>query len=428
MNSISNKNKHLSLNDRRIIEQGIRNNASKSAIAQTLGKDKSTIGKEIKLHRIPSYKCKLPLECSVYAKCKLGRHCSLDCPNFVPFRCNRRDRSPGACNGCSNFTHCRFDKFVYKPEYADNEYRNTLVNTRSGINATVNEIHDLGVLIKPLLDKGLSPYHILSSHPEINISERTLYSYIENGVFKAAGVDISLLDLRRQVSRKIPKKTIDQYKKRKDHSYLKGRTYKDFLLTAEQEPDSCIVEMDTVYNDVSNGPFIQTFKFVRYGFLFGLLHPKRDTEHMLQGLLCLESLLGIDLFESQCPLLLTDRGSEFTCANDFEFRDDGSRRTRVFYCDPMQSGQKGSLENNHIELRYILPKGIDLFQLGLRNQNDLNLVLSHVNSLSLEKLNGKTPIELMGFLHPDLMKKFFDFGIAKIDRDEVTLKPYLLKK
>ncbi len=37
-----------------------------------------------------------------------------------------------------------------------------------------------------------------------------------------------------------------------------------------------------------------------------------------------------------------------------EKRDDGTRRTRVFYCDPMQSGQKGSLENMHRELRYIL--------------------------------------------------------------------------
>ncbi len=64
MNAISNKNKHLSLQERFIIENGIRNGSSKKAIADTLGKDKSTIGKEIKLHRSCSYKCKLPLECS----------------------------------------------------------------------------------------------------------------------------------------------------------------------------------------------------------------------------------------------------------------------------------------------------------------------------------------------------------------------------
>nr|WP_083806435.1 helix-turn-helix domain-containing protein [Clostridium sp. D5] len=42
---------HLTLQERRIILTGITNGSTKTAIAQTLGKDKSTIGKEIKLHR-----------------------------------------------------------------------------------------------------------------------------------------------------------------------------------------------------------------------------------------------------------------------------------------------------------------------------------------------------------------------------------------
>ena len=58
--SSSNKNKHLSFEERVIIETGIRNGSSKKSIADTLGKDKSTIGKEIKLHRILSKKCNLP--------------------------------------------------------------------------------------------------------------------------------------------------------------------------------------------------------------------------------------------------------------------------------------------------------------------------------------------------------------------------------
>ena len=424
----SNLNKHLTLDDRRIIERGIRNASSKSAIADILGKDKSTIGKEIKLRRVHTYKCKLPLECSAYAKCKFGRHCSENCPNFIPFHCKRRDRSPGACNGCDKYHHCRFDKFIYKPELADNEYRESLINSRLGINASLHEIHDLGLLIKPLLDKGHSPYQILNAHPEINLSEKTLYSYIENNVFKDAGVNISVMNLRRQVSRKLPKNQTCQYKKRKDFRYLKGRLYKDFLEVLEVDPSFSVVEMDTVYNDVSNGPFIQTFKFIKYGFMFAILHPKKDSAHMLQGVNLLEDILGHDLFEKEVQLLLTDRGPEFVCADEFEIRGDGTRRTRVYYCDPMQSGQKGSLENNHIELRYICPKEIDLYHLGLKTQNDLNLVLSHINSTPKEKLNGKSPIELTEFLHLDLMKKFYDFGLTKIDRDEVILKPYLLKK
>ena len=49
--STSNSFSHLTLEERRIILTGITNGSTKTAIAQTIGKDKSTVGKEIKLHR-----------------------------------------------------------------------------------------------------------------------------------------------------------------------------------------------------------------------------------------------------------------------------------------------------------------------------------------------------------------------------------------
>ena len=127
-------------------------------------------------------------------------------------------------------------------------------------------------------------------------------------------------------------------------------------------------------------------------------------------------------------VLLTDRGSEFYSADELETSSNGTRRTRVFYCDPMQSGQKGSLENNHIEFRYICPKETDLKKLGLTDQKALNLVMSHVNSEPVEKFGGKSPLEIAEFMYPDLYKKLIKLGLRKIDRDEVILKPYLLKK
>lgn len=52
----SNANLHLTLEERHIILTGITNGSAKTAIAQTIGKDKSTVGKEIKLHRSLSHK------------------------------------------------------------------------------------------------------------------------------------------------------------------------------------------------------------------------------------------------------------------------------------------------------------------------------------------------------------------------------------
>lgn len=125
-------NSHLSLEERKIIEKGIEEGATKTAIAKTIGKDNSTVGKEIKAHRHLEHKCALPLECAAYRHCKLGRTCTIACPEYMPFECKRRDRSPGACNGCSNYGYCRFDKFYYHANQAENEYRTQLVETRIG--------------------------------------------------------------------------------------------------------------------------------------------------------------------------------------------------------------------------------------------------------------------------------------------------------
>ncbi len=417
---------HLTLEERRIILKGITNGSTKAAIARTIGKDKSTIGKEIKAHRVLVKKCPLPLECSAYRKCAFDRQCTPDCPDYAPFRCSRRDRSPGACNGCAVRNKCRFDKYEYNPEKAQSVYRETLVDSRVGVNLTSKEAKAMADVIGPLLRQGLSPYQILQTHPELGICEKTLYNYIESGVFhEVAG--ITVMDLRRKVSRKLPKPKATAYKKRQDRRYLQGRTYKDYNAYLAENPDVFVAQMDTVYNDESRGPFIQTFKFVRAGFLFALLHEEKTASAMLSGVCLLEGILGSRLFHKYAHVLLTDRGSEFSAAQDMETAADGSRRTRVFFCDPMQSGQKGTLENKHVELRYILPKQTNLWDLGLVDQDALNLVLSHVNSAPVESLGGKSPLELTAFLYPDLYEKLLAFGIQKIESDSVILKPRLLK-
>lgn len=418
---------HLTLEERRIILTGIINGSAKTAIAQTIGKDKSTVGKEIKLHRTLTHKCKMPLECNNYRKCPFNRQCTLDCPEYEPFRCSRRDRTPGACNGCSNWAHCRFDKYQYCPEDAHTDYRTTLIDSREGVNLTSQEAKAMADIIKPLLKQGQSPFQIITNHPELGISEKTLYNYIENDVFhEIAG--ITVMDLRRQVSRRISKKKSKGYKKRVDRKYLQGRTYKDYSEYISENPDVFVTQMDTIYNDETNGPFIQTFKFVNAGVLFGIYHETKTAQSMKEGGDLLESILGTVLFRKYIHVLLTDRGSEFTAADAMETASDGTRRTRVFYCDPMQSGQKGTLENKHIELRYVLPKGTDLRALGLVDQTTLNLTLSHVNSAPVEMLGRKSPLDLTDFMYHDLYEKLEAFGIHKIEKDKVILKPYLLKK
>lgn len=425
--SSSNKNKHLTHAERLIIETGIRNGSSKKAIADTLGKDKSTICKEIKLHRFLSNKCSLPLECVNYKNCKFGRNCKIDCPSYVQFHCSRRDRSPGACNGCETNRSCHFNHYKYDPSTAEHEYKMELVNSRIGINTSKEELIRIGNIIQPLIKQGLSPYAILIAHPEIPLSEKTIYTYIETNVFKNVGIDLIALDLRTQTSRKITKKISNQYKARKDRKYLKGRLYADYQAYITDHPNASVVEMDTVYNDNSNGPFMQTFKFLKYSVTIVVYQKAKEAIDMYNGIMFLESILGEKLFNEEVEILVTDRGSEFTMADDIELREDGSRRTRVFYCDPMCSHQKGSLENNHKEIRYICPKKTDLRELGLNSQFKADLISSNINSFPKENLNGKTPFEYLKFMKPELYRKFIKYGLEDIEVDKVLLKPYLLK-
>ena len=220
-------NAHMSYSDRQTIEKGIFNKSPKKAIANTIGKDPSTVGKEIRLHRSKAYTCQLALECASYKKCKHDRKCSSKCLDYVSFKCSRRDVSPGACNGCDKYSACRFTKYRYDASIAQNEYEKSLKESRQGFNITKDEIKRIGEIVKPLLDKGQSPYEILNNHKEINISEKTLYTYIESCLFKTVGIDIGPLDLRRQVNRKISKDKAVLYKPRHDYSYLKNRKYED---------------------------------------------------------------------------------------------------------------------------------------------------------------------------------------------------------
>ena len=422
--SSNNKNLHLTVQERIIIEKGIENGSTKAAIALTIGKDKSTVGKEIKKHRELVHKSSYKINCANMKNCSHNHVCD-NCADFKPFTCNRRDRSPGACNGCSKYTYCRYDKYRYKADFSHKKYREDLVDSRTGINMSYEECKAMADIIVPLIKAGHSPYHIVTNHPELNISEKTLYNYIENGIFREFGLlDI---DLRIKTKRKITKKASNKYKKREDKKYLNGRTYDDFINYTAENKNLSVVEMDTVYNNGSTGPFMQTFKFLDYSFMFIVYQEEKTAKSMVEGVDFLEKILGEDLFSEEVAIIKTDRGSEFCDAEGFEKEENESRRTRIFYCDPMASGQKGSLENNHKEIRYICPKENDLKDLELNSQEKANLIVSHINSQSKEHLKGKSPLEVMEFMNPALSQKFKDFGIERINKDNIVLKPYLLK-
>lgn len=331
----SNKNLHLTLSEREIIQRGIENGSTKTSIAATLGKDKSTIGKEIKAHRKHSHYCSFDPACANKDRCK-HHHVCKNCADLVVFKCKRRDRSPGACNGCPKFQHCRFDKLTYSADIANKEYMADLIESREGINMTYSELKALADIIVPLIKNGQSPYQIITSHPELNISEKTLYNSIESGVFRQFG----LLDIDLRVkTRRISKKDSVKYKKREDRKFLVRRTYKDFVSYTDDHDNVSIVEMDTVYNGQS-GPFMQTFKFLSYSSMFIIYHEEKTAKAMVEGIDLLESILGEDLFKKEVGVIKTDRGTEFSDVEGLEKDNDGINSCLLLRCYAIMSERK----------------------------------------------------------------------------------------
>lgn len=420
--SNNNYRKHLTLSERKQIQFFIEQHYSLRQIGIELGKDPTTIKKEILNHRKVTKKSSYPMECKNFKTCTNGRICP--CEDYEKFVCQRRDKSPGVCNKCPT-RYCRYERIMYDAKLAQEEYQRNLVDCRTGINITAREFKAYSDIIVPLIAQGQSPYVVVTQNPQLGITTKTLYNWIEWGYFNEYGIDNT--SLREKVSRRIPKSKKQAYKKRKDNSYIIGRTYEDFLKECNNCPKETkgIVEMDTVYNDKS-GPYIQTFKFLSYGFLFAVIHQTKTSISMCDGINLLYEILGKKLFTENVRIIVTDRGTEFSNPHAMEVALDGSKRTSVFYCDPMQSQQKGSIEREHKTLRALVPKNKSFGEIRLNRQDDLNKILSHLNSYPREHLDGKSPFSYLKFMNESLYTAFVNYGIIEIPIESVTINSTLL--
>lgn len=408
------KNTHLTLEDRKKIQEGLENELSRTEIAKNINKDISTVAKEIKNRRKlkPRNPFNNPITCTKFKECRI---CHGKCSEYEEIKCTRRDRKVGVCNLCPNISKCRLDKYFYYAKQAHESYLYTLKDSREGVNLNTKEMLEIVDIIKPLLKQGQSVYQILKNHPEIKMCSKTLYMYIESGIFQDYG--INNFSLRRQVSMRKRKKL----KKRKESVNYEGRRYKDYLEFVKENPSIPTTQMDTVYNH-QDGPYIQTFIFQNTGLMIGFLHTEKTSESMASTLDNLQKTLEND-YQKLFSLLLTDRGSEFEKYELFEVNTEtGVIRSNIFYCDPQTPSQKPHVENNHNYVRDIIPNGKSLKNL---TQEDLNLMFSHINSTPRKVLNGKTPYEAFEFLYGnEILEKL---NIQKIEKDMVTLQPYLLK-
>ena len=410
--------KHLTYDERLIIEDCINKGYRKFEIAKELNRNTSTILREIRKNRIHKPRKifnENPFNCIYLKDCRV---CTGKCKFFQTESCSRRDKFIGVCNNCPEIKKCKLDQYFYKAKLVHQTYREMLVDAREGVNLNTTELFDIAHIITPLINQGQSIYTILENHPEIKLCAKTLYDYIEMGLFRDWG--ITNLSLKRKVKRKIRDK--QTLKKRHNPIDYSGRTYDDYLKFKENNPDIPTTEMDTVYNN-QEGPFIQTFIFEHTSLMIGLLHKEKTADSMSKGIDIIQEKLSDDEFNQIFSLLLTDRGTEFAKPIQFEVNiETGEIRSNIFYCDAQMPSQKPHVENNHNFVREIVPNGTSWSNL---TQEKIDLMFSHINSIPRKSLNGKTPYEMFSFIYGE--KILNELNIRKIVKDEVCSTPRLLK-
>lgn len=434
---LMNIQKHLTLDSRITIETMLNNGESFKAIGRFLNKDCTTISKEVKNHicfeKSGSYgrafnDCRLAFQhqCSAQMVCpecsfRKGRFCwscgkcSSSCILYEKYVCTKLSKPPYVCNGCTKRSKCSLEKHLYQASYAQKEYELVRRESRSGFALSESELKQMDDIVSPLLIKGQSLHHIAVHHAdELMKSERTLYAYINNGLFTARNIDMP------RTVRMRPRKNVSKNLK-VDKSCRIGRDFSSFQTYMAKHPDLPVRQLDSV-EGIKGGAVLLTLHFVEQGLQLAFLRQRNDSQSVIDIFNRLYLELRSDIFMELFPVLLADNGSEFSNPSAIEYDAQGNLRTKMFYCNASAPYQKGSCENNHEMIRRIIPKGEDI---GQYTQMQIDLMMSHINSYARKKLGNKSPYEMFEFQYgKDLLDAFH---LQKIPADEIILCPELLK-
>ena len=383
------KHKHLTLSDRNDIQLGLERGETFKAIGQLILKDPTTVSKEVKRNK----------------QVRESTSNNLPCPLLT--------KAPFVCNGCpKRRQNCGFKKIFYLAKQAQKQYEQTLVEAREGTPLNSQTFWDIDKVISDGVKKGQHIYHILKTH-NLDVSSSTVYRHIRKGY-----LSIAPIDLARAVKFKERRKSnLPSFPK----EAKKGRSYEDFQNYLSLNQLNSWLEMDTVMGRMG-GKVLLTFNLSFCNFIFARLLDNKTTLEVTKHLYDIKNTLhkADKDFCQLFPVILTDNGGEFARVDDIEM--DVRGESKLFFCDPNRSDQKGRIEKNHTLIRDILPKGTSFDNL---TQEDINLVCSHVNSVKRAALNGKSAYELFDFTYGEEIPKLL--GIFKIPAEDVCQSSTLLQ-
>lgn len=414
---------HLTESHRIKIEHYLNENYSYRKIAELLNVNVSTISREVK-RNIRTYSISnhmVIVECIHKDNCERlkgsskSKMCSINCPNYELRKCDRfstKNAKP-VCNSCPNNAKCKLARKKYIANVANNKYELRII-LRPKIRITQEQFDFINKLFSEKMTKGQSISVIYQNHKdEIMVSENTVRNYLKRGLLKSNQLD--MIRPRFTANKSVKRRVI------KNVDLLNGRTYEDYI-NYTKEKDILIVQLDTVVGKLVDNKKILTIHWPSFHFQIGILLEKLSPAFVNNALMELKNKLGLETYKILFQVILTDNGIEFSLLDEIENDENGELITKVFFCDPYKSSQKGSCERNHEFIRYVLPKGVSFDNL---NQKDVDLIFSHINSTPRNSLGFKTPFEL--FKTAFGIEVLRILNINEINKDDVHLKPELIK-
>jgi len=241
---------------------------------------------------------------------------------------------------------------AYSPDIAENKYRMSL--SSKGAPLKIGNDHALANFIEQkILKDRYSPGAVLMYIEQqelsfsVTMSKPTLYRYIDMGLF----LNITNKDLPCKINKKNPYRQIRRARP------LKGESIEQRPGEVNERSTFGHWEMDTVKGKATTKKTL-------------LVLTERQTRNEIKRPMaantneCVEKVLNSlerkyrKVFSTIFKTITVDNGSEFLNCDALErsclFREN---RTKIYYCHPYSSWERGSNENNNKLIRRWIPKG-----------------------------------------------------------------------
>ena len=327
--------KHLSKTQRNQLEMLLKAKVTKREIAKYLGVDLSTVYREIKrgayLHRNPDWT----------------------------------------------------EEIRYSADKSDYKYRQMLREKGSQIKLG-NDYEYAEYIERKIIEEKQSPKAVLGHikkhniHFDITISVNTLYSYIRKGYFR----NLEMKHLPRGIK-----------KKRKQHVRSNKKAPKGTSI--EQRPLYILErrsfghwEMDCVCGPTKQSLLVLTERLTRKEIIMPI--KTQSAQEVVRSLNRLEHRYGKQ-FKKIFKSITVDNGTEFSNCQGIEKSIYGKgNRTKVYYCHPYSSWERGTNERINREIRRLIPKGTNLAKVS---KKQIQYVEEWVNNYPREIFDFETSNE-----------------------------------